>query len=218
MKPGHVRPARREGEQEPQVRRLGPAPVPGAGEPEADPEGAVAERRPHLAPPVRDVARQVVRAEEHPGLDHRVRQRDEAGRAEGRHGVAAGDLRDPGDRHREEGQAGADVHLVRDADSAGSLWQSGIYRNDGRREAVTAEVRRRGGAAEPGQRQAERQGRDQEPRPSRSTCDRSARTTRSGRRVGITSRTTLGREARRLLPAAGDARDRLHRRRTVSPA
>ena len=112
---GHVRPARREGEQEPQVRCLGPPPVSRAGEPEADAEGAVAERRPHLAAPVRDVARQVVRTEEHPDLDHRVRQRDEAGRAERRHGVAAGGLHDPGDRDREEGQARADVHLVRDA-------------------------------------------------------------------------------------------------------
>ena len=39
----------------------------------------VAERRPQLAASVRDVDRQVVRAQEHPGLDHRVRQRDEAG-------------------------------------------------------------------------------------------------------------------------------------------
>ena len=67
----------------------------------------VAERRAHLAAAVRDVARHVVRAQEHPDLDHRVRQRDEAGRAEGRHGGAAGGVHPAGDRDREEGHARA---------------------------------------------------------------------------------------------------------------
>ena len=81
------------GEPAAQVRRLGASPVSGAGEPEADAERALAERDAHLAATVREGPRQVVRAQEHPGLDHRVRQRDEAGRAEGRHRGAAGGVR-----------------------------------------------------------------------------------------------------------------------------
>ena len=65
------------------------------------------------AQPLRARPRQVVRPQEHPDLDHRVRQRDEAGRAEGRHRGPAGGLRAAGDRLREEGQADPDVHLVR---------------------------------------------------------------------------------------------------------
>ena len=68
-----------------------------------------------VAAEVRDVARQVVRPQEHPGLDHGVRQRDEARRAGRHHRGAAGAVRDAGDRSREEGPARADVRLVRDA-------------------------------------------------------------------------------------------------------
>ena len=55
----------------------------------------------------------MVRPQEHPDLDHRVRLRDEAGRAEGRHGVEAGGVRAAGGRDREGEPARADVHLVR---------------------------------------------------------------------------------------------------------
>ena len=96
-------------------------------------------------------------------------------------------------------------------DSTGSLWQSGIYRKTGGAKPVAAEVRRRGRAAQPGQRQAERQGRGQEPVGHASTCGRSARTTRSGQGRDHIAHET-GREARRRLAAAGVARDRLHRR------
>ena len=57
----------------------------------------------------------LVRAQEHPDLDHRVRQRDKARRAEGRHRGAAGGVHSSGDRDREEGRARPDVHLVRPA-------------------------------------------------------------------------------------------------------
>ena len=49
-------------------------------------------------------------------------------------------------------------------DSTGSLWQSGIYRKDGRGEARAAEVRRGRRPAQRRQQEAERQGRHQEPR------------------------------------------------------
>ena len=48
-------------------------------------------------------------------------------------------------------------------DSAGSPWQSGIYRTTGSPEAGPAEVRVRGQAAESRERKAERQGWDEEP-------------------------------------------------------
>ena len=97
-------------------------------------------------------------------------------------------------------------------DSAGSPWQSGIYRTTGSREAVPAEVRRSGQAARPGQRQAERQGGVKNPaadglpagvlreQPGRSEGrDRRRRTTLAGKLVAV-------------LAATADARDRLHRR------
>ena len=52
-------------------------------------------------------------------------------------------------------------------DSAGSLWQSGVYRQDGRREAGPVEVRLGRRAAEPCQREGDGQGRHQEPRAHR---------------------------------------------------
>ncbi len=88
-------------------------PYPGAGQPGAGAEGALPERRLQHDEAVREGSRQVVRPQEHPGLGHRVRQRDEAGRAEGRHRGAAGRVRAAGDRVREEGPADPDVHLVR---------------------------------------------------------------------------------------------------------
>ena len=69
---------------ETQVRRLGTASVPVPREPEADPEGEVAERDARVLPAVRDVTRHVVRSQEHP-VDHGVRHgRSPASR--GRHG------------------------------------------------------------------------------------------------------------------------------------
>ena len=73
-----------------------PYPVPVNQGPGA--EGALPERRLQHDEAVRAGPRQVVRPQEHPDLDHGVRQRDEAGRAEGRHRGAAGRLRPAGDR------------------------------------------------------------------------------------------------------------------------
>ena len=55
-----------QGEPAAQVRRLGAASVPVPREPEADPEGEVAERDAGVLPAVRDVTRHVVPSEEHP--------------------------------------------------------------------------------------------------------------------------------------------------------
>ena len=105
----------------------------------------------------------LVRAQEHPGLDHRVRQRDEAGRAEGRHRGAAGGVHPPGDRHREEGQARPDVHLVRAAGLGGQPLAERDLPEQRQREAGAAEVGGSSEAAQPGERQAQHQGRNQEP-------------------------------------------------------
>ena len=70
---GHVHEGDRRGEQAPQVRRVGTAPVPAAREHEADAEGAVPERHSDVPPAVREGPRQGIRPQEHPDLDHRVR-------------------------------------------------------------------------------------------------------------------------------------------------
>src|SRR5206468_7821929 len=97
----------------PTVQRVVAPSVPLSGHPEAEPEGEVAERLADVAPALRDLARQVVPPQEHPGVDHRVRSRDEARRASRRYREAAGRLRPAGDRARAEGPTGEDVHLVR---------------------------------------------------------------------------------------------------------
>ena len=96
-------------------------------------------------------------------------------------------------------------------DSAGSLWQSGVYRKTGSREAGAAEVRRCRRAAQPGQQQAERQGRRQESR--RHGLPAVVLREQPGRGEDRNHLAhDAGREARGLLPATADARDRLHRR------
>ena len=54
-----------------------PYPFPVSSKP--DPEGALPERHASIVAAVRHGSRQVVRSQEHPDLDHRVRPRDEAG-------------------------------------------------------------------------------------------------------------------------------------------
>ena len=135
---GHVREAGRAGEQEAQVRRLGAASVPGAGQSGAGTEGALSERRLQHDEAVREGPGQVVRPQEHPGLDHGVRERDEAGRAEGRHGGAAGRLRAAGDRVREEGPADPDVHLVRLPRLGGQPLAERRLSHDGRAKPAAA--------------------------------------------------------------------------------
>ena len=62
-------------------------PYPFPVRPEADPEGALPERDPHVVPAVREGSGQVVQAQERPALDHRVRPRGQGRRR------AAGRLR-----------------------------------------------------------------------------------------------------------------------------
>ena len=73
-----VRRARREGEQEAQVRRLVDASVLDRAQGEGDAEGQVAERHAREPEAARDEPRHVVRPEEHPDLDHRIRLPDAA--------------------------------------------------------------------------------------------------------------------------------------------
>ena len=108
---GHVRAAARAAEGPP-VRRVRDAPVRDAAEPAADAEGALAERDAVAAAALRDVARQLVPPQERPALDHRVRLRDEAGRAARRHERAAGPVPEAGRAPAAGEPARADVHLV----------------------------------------------------------------------------------------------------------
>ena len=81
---GPLRAARRSCQPAPEVRCVGAASVSGTGQPEAEPEGALAECDARVVRALREVARHVVQAEERPHLDHRVRARGEVGRrAEG---------------------------------------------------------------------------------------------------------------------------------------
>ena len=121
-------------------------------------------------------------AQEHPDLDHRVRQRDEAGRAEGRHRGPAGRLHPAGDRHGEGGQARADVRLVRDAGLArAASGRAGSTASTGAAKPGAADLRPRRPRPEPRERQGDGQGRHPQPARHRRTSASTARTTRSAR-------------------------------------
>ncbi len=91
---GSLRAARRSREPAAEVRCVGAASVSGAGQPEADSEGALAECDARVVRALREIARHVVQAKERPHLDHRVRARGEVGRrAERRLARAAGGVR-----------------------------------------------------------------------------------------------------------------------------
>ena len=94
-----------------QVRRVGAPSVSDRAEREADREGALPERDALDDAEVREGPAQVVPSHG-ADLDHRVRPRDEAGRAARRHDGHAGGVREAGARDREEGPERADVHLV----------------------------------------------------------------------------------------------------------
>ena len=89
---------------------------------------------------------------------------------------------------------------------------------DGRREALPAEVRRSGGATEPGQRQAEHQGRGQESRGHGLPAIVLREQRRSGRRSGSTSRTTLAGKLVAFSQAQVEPSRSTARWRTASPA
>ena len=108
---GHVREAARQGER-PQVRRVGASPVSHVAEPAAAAEGALPERDAVDAAALREAAEDVVPSDG-ADLDHRVRPRDEARRAEGRHDCEAVGVRQTGADDREERSERADVRVVR---------------------------------------------------------------------------------------------------------
>ena len=91
-------------------------------------------------------------------------QRDEARRAEGRHRGAAGGLHPAGDRdgRRRTSACSMFIWFVMQ-DSQGSLWQSGIYRDDGAAKPAQRAFDRAARGAEPGERQGHREGRHAEP-------------------------------------------------------
>ena len=113
-------------------------PVPRTGQPGAGAEGALSERRLQHDEAVREGPRQVVRTQEHPGLDHGVRQRDEARRAEGRHRGTTGRVRAAGDRVRNRDPRIPMFIWFVFRDSASSPWQSGVYRTSGAAKPAAA--------------------------------------------------------------------------------
>ena len=142
-RPGTFAEGRRQGEQDAEVRRLGAPPVPGAREPEADPEGACgrtspsarcrSSRRRSTSGSAGRTSRSGSREygnETKPGEPAGVTEAQQAPYLTQAIDIAKKDPRVP-----------MFVWFVM-RDSTGSLWQSGIYRQDGRREAGAAEVRR----------------------------------------------------------------------------
>ena len=128
---GPLRPARREGEPAAEVRRLGAPPVSVSGQHEADPAGALAERLAGLAPAIREVARRLVQAQGRPDLDHRVRPRDEAGRAAGvSESQQAVYIKQALSIVKKDQRVQMFVWFVFQ-DTKTSLWQSGLYRLTG---------------------------------------------------------------------------------------
>ena len=76
-------------------------------------------------------------------LDHRVRPRDEAGRAEGRHDCEAVGVRQAGADDREERSERPDVRLVRlPRQSTGNPWQSGLESRSGAHQAGVRRLQR----------------------------------------------------------------------------
>ena len=112
------------------LRCVGGPPVPVSGQSGAHAEGALAERRDDVAPGARSSARPPF-PQGDSDLDHRVRERDEAGRAEGRHRGSAGVVSPSGGAiARKDPRVEMFIWFVF-RDSPGSTWQSGLYRFDG---------------------------------------------------------------------------------------
>ena len=110
---GQVRRAALPAEAADQVRRLVAPPVPDLASTQPPTQNV---RWPNVTltqlPRFEKSLEHVVQAEGRPDLDHGVRLRDEAGRAEGRHLRAAGRVRAAGAEHRRRQPARRDVHLV----------------------------------------------------------------------------------------------------------
>ena len=104
-------------------------PYPTAAEPAADAEGALAERDAAAAAAAsRTTLDAVVQPQGHPDLDHRVRLRDEAGRADAASPIAQqAAYMTQAIAHAEGRPARADVHLVHLPGRDESLWQSGLF-------------------------------------------------------------------------------------------
>ena len=161
---GPLRTARRRRQPAPEVRRVGAASVSGAGQPEAEPEGALAERDARVVPAVREVTRHVVQAQERPHLDHRVRPRGEVGRrAEGHHARAAGRLRGAGARARQGRSTDGHVHLVRLPRQRDERVAERSAHDERRREAVARAVHHSRALRRRAERDRDRQGRRREP-------------------------------------------------------
>ena len=110
--PGHFAQLARAAEAGDQVRRVGAPPVRPARR-RAARAGQVSERDALQPGPLRGEPAHVLQAQGRADLDHGVRARDEAGRAEGRDVRAAGELREDRAAGGREAPGRADVRLVR---------------------------------------------------------------------------------------------------------
>ena len=164
-----------------------------------------------LAAAVRDVDRLVVPPQEHPGLDHRVRPRDEARRAAG---------------VTEAQQAAYFPQAIAIAkkdprvpmfmwfvfrDSTGSPWQSGLYRKTGGPKPAQPKFASAAGPLNPVNAKLSVKGGTKNPSVTvylRSFCVNSP----IGAPVGVDSASVARRQGRRGLAGAAEPRDRLHRR------
>ena len=179
-----------------QVRRLGAPPVSVPGQPEADATRPLPERDAQEHAAVREGPRHRVRAQERSrsGSPSTATRRSPASRR------ASPRRSRPRTSRRRSGWPGRTrasqmfVWFVMQ-DSQGSLWQSGIYRQDGVAEAgAAASSRRPPSRSAPSTASMTVQGRYEEPDRSRSTCASTARTTRRARPSGYTIRSYQGKK------------------------
>ena len=158
----------------------------------------MAERRTHVAAAVRDVARQLVRAQEHPDLDHastatrRSRASRRASRRRSRRPYVPQAIDD-----REEGHARPMFIWFVLQDSTGSLWQSGIYRKTGARSPAQPKFAAAAKPLSPVNGKLSIKGGTKNPVRHGVPALVLRRTTRSARRSGSTSTHDARRQARR---------------------
>jgi hypothetical protein len=111
--PGRFRAARRRRQPTPEVRRVGAASVSGAGQPEADPEGALAECDARVVPRFeKSLDTWFKRKNVRIWITEYGHETKQDGEPKGVLARPSRRLHDPGDRAREEGSAGRHVRLV----------------------------------------------------------------------------------------------------------